>query len=553
MAGETKKADKIQNFSMTKRGLYRSAGDDGWEYVSQCFEALGRARSAAIDGRMSSWDWLIKFDNPDKASIEEVVPASALQEDPAKIAATLADLGFTIDATPSARRSFVQYLNQIEVKARITLAARTGWVAVGGKRAFIIPGAVIGGDPNERVLLSKEINAPCGQSGTMAEWRENLGRPVADHLLLRFSVGVSLGGPLIAIVGGESGVFHIYGPSSAGKTTASRVAASAWGSGADGAYVRTWRSTANALESTLAASSDCLLVLDEVGQADPREIGLIIYMITNSRGKERLTKAISIRAAFQWRTLVLSTGEVTIGARLNEEPRGGRSGARAGHLVRAIDIRANRLHGVFDNAYPDFDGEAFANQMKDASSRYYGTLGPEFVRQLIDRKVTAGAIAEKIDVFTARALERVTAASGQVKRVAQRFGLVVAAGELAAELDLVPWAQGVPHGRRGDAVQELAIGPRRCRSDRRPANARPSATLLRGAWRESLRQPRRSSEERIHWSGDEGEALVASGRLSRRRGRRSPLVCVPTDLARRNMRRPRRSRSRQTPYPSRDY
>jgi putative DNA primase/helicase len=119
-------------------------------------------------------------------------------------------------------------------------------------------------------------------------------------------------------------------------------------------------------------------------------------------------------------------------------------GTRAGHLVRAIDIRANRAYGVFDSAHPDFDGEAFSNQMKDASSRYYGTLGPEFVRQLIDRKVTAEAITEKIDVFMARALEGVTAASRQVKRVAQRFGLVVAAGELAAEFDLVPWTQGVP-------------------------------------------------------------------------------------------------------------
>lgn len=199
-------------------------------------------------------------------------------------------------------------------------------------------------------------------------------------------------------------------------------------------------------KSTLAASSDSLLVLDEIGQADPREIGQTIYMIANSRGKERLTKAMAIRSAFKWRTLVLSTGETTVAARLSENAlRGGRQGARAGHLVRAIDISAaNRTYGVFDDPGYDFDPETFADRMKTASSRFYGTLGPEFVRQLLDRGITPEAISEKIDAFTTKALDGVNDASGQVKRVAQRLGLVVAASELAAGLGLVPWEKDVP-------------------------------------------------------------------------------------------------------------
>ena len=162
-------------------------------------------------------------------------------------------------------------------------------------------------------------------------------------------------------------------------------------------------------KSTLAASSDSLLVLDEIGQAEPREIGQTIYMIANSRGKERLTKAMAIRSAFKWRTLVLSTGETTVAARLSENAlRGGRQGARAGHLVRAIDISAaNRTYGVFDDPGYDFDPETFADRMKTASSRFYGTLGPEFVRQLLDRGITPEAISEKIDAFTTKALDGV--------------------------------------------------------------------------------------------------------------------------------------------------
>jgi uncharacterized protein (DUF927 family) len=444
MAGKEAGANKGQIFSMSKNGLFRHVGGNEWDYVSQSFEVLGLTRSAAIDGRMSGWGRLIRFDNPDKTQTEEVVPASALHEDPAKIAATLADLGFKVDATSQARRNFVQYLNRNEAEARITLASRTGWVAVGGERAFIVPGVAIGGDPNERVLLAKEINAPYSQRGTLDEWREHVAKPACDHLMLRFAIGVSLGGVLISLVNGESGVFHIYGPSSAGKTTASRVAASAWGSGADGAYVRTWRATSNALESVLAASSDSLLVLDEIGQVDPREIAQVVYMISSARGKDRMTRTATIRSTLKWRTLVLSNGEVPIAARLNEDSsRVGRRGARAGHLVRAIDVRAHRTHGVFDHAYPDFNAEAFADQMKEAASRYYGTLGPEFVRRLLDHGAAAEAIVEKVDAFVALALEDVSEASGQVKRVAQRFALVAAAGELAVEFGLVPWKPGV--------------------------------------------------------------------------------------------------------------
>ena len=154
---------------MTERGLWRRTEEGRWEFISAPFEVLGLARSAAFDGKVSGWGGLIKFANPDNAIIEEVVPSSALQGDPATIAGTLADLGFTIEATGPARRSFVQYLNRVEAKARITLASRTGWVtAGGGKLAFIVPGAVIGGDPNERVVLSKEITR---RMASTAHWR----------------------------------------------------------------------------------------------------------------------------------------------------------------------------------------------------------------------------------------------------------------------------------------------------------------------------------------------------------------------------------------------
>ena len=65
----------------------------------------------------------------------------------------------------------------------------------------------------------------------------------------------------------ESGGFHYRGDSSGGKTTALKLAASVYGGTS---YLQRWRSTDNALEATAAQHSDCLLILDELAQTDPK-------------------------------------------------------------------------------------------------------------------------------------------------------------------------------------------------------------------------------------------------------------------------------------------
>ena len=104
-----------------------------------------------------------------------------------------------------------------------------------------------------------------------------------------------LPGRYFNIGGFESGCFHLYGLSSMGKTTCLRTAASVWGSGADGGYVRTWRSTANGLEATLAGANDTFLPLDEVGQADGRELGQALYMTAGGVGKQRMRRDASLK------------------------------------------------------------------------------------------------------------------------------------------------------------------------------------------------------------------------------------------------------------------
>ena len=125
--------------------------------------------------------------------------------------------------------------------------------------------------------MAKGMSGPYGRRGTLEDWKNSVGALATRHRLLRFSIATAFAGALLSLGGFESGVFHLYGRSSEGKTTCLRCGASVWGSGADGGYVRTWRATANGLEANLAGACDTLLPLDEVGQAEGKEIGQALY------------------------------------------------------------------------------------------------------------------------------------------------------------------------------------------------------------------------------------------------------------------------------------
>ena len=432
------------NFLLDEEGLHRRKNRK-WNWLSQPFEILGQARDAAADGDVAAgWGKLVRFKNPDGQVCEEIVTNAALHGDLSGLIGQLVDRGMKIKGTMSARLLLVEYLISADAEERVTVAHSTGWIEMGGgERAFVLPGEIIGASAvGERIILAKSAGAPYGRRGTLEGWCDAIATPAGDHLMLRFVIATSLAGPLLILGGFESGLVHLYGPSSEGKTTLLRVAASAWGSGSDGGYVRTWRATANGMEATLASACDTLLPLDEIGQADGREIGQVAYMIAGTLGKTRMRHDASLKPSHRWRALALSSGETPIAVRLGEDQRVKR--AHAGQLVRAIDVPSRRELGVFDRPYVDFDPKAFADEMKHATSRCYGIAGPQFVRGLIERRIAGEDVRELVAAFVAGALEGISDFHGQAARVAERFGLIAAAGRLASEFGLVVWPKDQP-------------------------------------------------------------------------------------------------------------
>lgn len=186
--------------------------------------------------------------------------------------------------------------------------------------------------------------------------------------------------------------------------------------------------------------NDGLLVLDELGEIDPREAGAAAYMLANGTGKARARRDGLARSAATWRLLFLSSGEVGLADHMREA--GKRT--RAGQEVRLADLPADAGagHGLFEMLHGHTDGAAFAGALLDAARKYHGTAGHAYLRRLveIDPEQARRAIAAMRADFVGEVLP--AGADGQARRVADRFALIAAGGALATRFDLTGWPEG---------------------------------------------------------------------------------------------------------------
>jgi uncharacterized protein (DUF927 family) len=404
--------------------------------ISDAFEVLGRGRDPSGYG----WAKQIRWLDPDGRAHEHAIPDAALHGDLGALAADLANRGLTI--AQNGRKLLAEYLNRVDVEQRVTCVTHTGWHQISDTWCFVLPGEVIHAPHGETVILQSSATDLYEHRGSLDDWRQGIGRLASGHTRTVLAVSAAFAGPLLSLVDIEGGGLHLFGPSSCGKTTIERAAASVWGRGsADPGFMRSWRATANAQEAAAAQVTDTLLVLDEIGVADGKDVAAAVYQLPAGVGKRRSRRDGSAGTSKTWRVLVISTGEIPMASKITED-RGRR--AYAGQSVRLLDIPADagQGYGAFDHAGPESDAGRLAEAIKQAAASAYGTAGPEFVRQIIEggvdhvRNLGKGMIA---DFSQANVPPE---ADGQVKRAAERLGLIGAAGELAREWGIVPWQVG---------------------------------------------------------------------------------------------------------------
>ena len=304
-----------------------------------------------------------------------------------------------------------------------------------------MPDAVYGPEGLDEICLQAEVREnPFAVKGSLDDWRGAVGELIRGNSRLVFGVSAALAAPLLDLVGQDSGGFHLVGSSSTGKTTCLHVAASVAGGGGMRGGLKQWRTTDNALESVAVLHCDAPLFLDEVGQAAPRVVAEAAYMLANGQGKSRANKNGVTGKVHEWRVLFMSSGEVGLVDKIEEDPM---LKAMAGQRVRLVDIPidAGAGYGAFEDLHGASDGDEFARRLKEASTAFYGTPYRAFVQALTDdRDGSIAMIRELMAEFEVGNCPK--GADGQVSRVCQRFALVAAAGELARQKDIIPLEVG---------------------------------------------------------------------------------------------------------------
>jgi uncharacterized protein (DUF927 family) len=376
---------------------------------------------------------LLEFKSDRGALVQFTFPRGALVSESALALADLQNRGYYFNLEK--KRYLLQYLNSLgsEIEQVYTVTESTGWA-----KGDFVTQAKTYGDPNLRFGgVDQQGSASLTEiNGSLEDWKSQVAARCGGNSRLILGLGAAFAAPLLKLAGVESGGFHLLGGTSAGKTTILKVAASVVGH----KEIPHWRTTVNGLEAIACAHNHLLLPLDEIGQADAKDVGAIAYMLANGQGKTRMTRGLVNRKPKTWQLLFLSSGEVGLADYMAQ------AGIRlkGGQEVRMPDIPAvpaGSTTGAFENIHGAGSSKEFAEGLEYSSGKFKGVALDSFLGRLVTSLANedgfAGALSKKVSLIAGKLAEGTT--DPAVSRVANRFALVQVALGLAHEYGLLPF------------------------------------------------------------------------------------------------------------------
>jgi putative DNA primase/helicase len=390
------------------------------EWICSPIEILAITSSSKGD----DFGRLLRFLDSNGKWHEWAMPMYMLKSNGDELCGELLNQGLIFDHKH--RKKMITYIMSIKPKRRVIAASTIGWHGA----SFVLPDQVIGSD---NVVFQSEVagESEFTTAGQLEEWQQEIGKYCEGNISLMVSVSASIAGPLLKLVNRhQGGAVHWVGDSSTGKSTTAEIAATVWG---PPEFIRSWSTTSNGFEGIAAARNDTCIVLDEINEASPLDVGKIVYMLGNGQGKQRAGRIGNARKIQRWRLMAISSGEKTLENIMKEAGKQ----INAGQAVRLLNIPATFEHGVFSNLHEFSDGRSFADHLKSARLKYYGHIGPTFVRNLINEKRD---LTQLLDKLIQKFLEHAT--SNLEKRAASVFAVIGLAGELGIEYELLPWKEG---------------------------------------------------------------------------------------------------------------
>ncbi len=295
------------------------------------------------------------------------------------------------------------------------LVSTPGWH---GSKVYVNGESIFGARGWRADVEREQIRFRSGRAGTLDGWCKAV-RELGTTYGLAIAIGQSLAGALVEPFDVEPFTIHIHGPSSCGKSSAARFAASVWGDPRD--LFQSWNTTSNAFEGLAETASGACLILDEIQRwrHSPEALGNAIHDINSSKGRSRLNSNSDMRRQRTWKLTALSTGEVSIEDRLGASFQGG-------HAVRGMDLRVAPGDITTDQVH--------AGMIQSITMRQHGHVGDAWIHYL-----THSHPHELMDSWKFWREKLELSEVAEELRIMGNLAVVATALEHAREAGLLPW------------------------------------------------------------------------------------------------------------------
>lgn len=345
------------------------------------------------------------------------------------------------------------------------IATATGW----HQNSFVLPSGDVVGEDDILVPADFRSSQVERSAGTLDDWKASVARISGRSRFARFAILHALAAPLFRWGGLQEGaIFHFWGPSSTGKTTVISAGCSVTGSDK---LLMSWAATARALEERAAANNGIQFVLDDTDRLvndRGKMLKKVIHELTSGRGRAYSRVVVGQLPELWYDLWGISSGSSSI----EDQLRQANYARQDSDLARIIDIGVptRELGGIWPVELPADERASRTEKLRKASREYYGSLFELWIRQVVESQDSlTDKVKASVDEFVA---DNCRDEDGLERRIAQKFGLVYAAGKLACEMELVPWPWKKIRGGIKRVYNDYLGAKSRLTSDDEVANAR---------------------------------------------------------------------------------
>lgn len=333
-----------------------------------------------------------------------------------------------------------EILDKISSAETIKATIQTGWK----DSAFILPYITIGSQKIRTIHKQRFVGEANGKStaGTLKEWKDAFQSLCKQSNYAVFSFATAMAGPALKLIDEKEslGVNNV-GDSSCGKTILNIIAKSIF-ERSRRAELPTFSHTRRGFEELAAERNDMFLPIDELGQIDcsdgelTKRTKAFALLISGGKGMQRSKSLDATLPNLNWQLSFLTTSNQPVADHEGSNDR------RSPTEVRWPDIVIPSVDegGVVDRGTSGVNATKNAALLKAAENKaeqFYGTVGKAWIKHLVSQKSEA---TKKLMSRKAKFME--TYAKGfnsQDIRIAQKFAVIYAVADVAAEIGIVPW------------------------------------------------------------------------------------------------------------------